>query len=71
MMMQAIPDSTGREDLVKSLREALLLSAAKQMGVTRLARGDSISRLAARVIACSAKGSGYALPSTLHFLDAR
>lgn len=71
LLMQAVPDSTGREDLVKALREALLLSAAKKAGATRLARGDSINRLAARVIACSAKGAGFALPSTLHFLDAR
>lgn len=68
---QAVPDATGREDLVKALRERLLLAAAASRMVTMLARGDSSDRLAARVIALSAKGCGFALPSTLHFLDAR
>ena len=54
-----------------ALRETLLLRAARSAGAAWLARGDSSSRLAARVIAMSAKGSGYALPSTLHFLDGR
>ena len=69
--LQAVPDSTGREDLLKALRETLLLRAARSVGAAWLARGDSSSRLAARVIAMSAKGSGYGLPSTLHFLDGR
>lgn len=34
-VLQAIPDTTGREDLARSMREALLLSAARQRGVTR------------------------------------
>ena len=71
LSMQAIEDSTGREDLVKMLREAVLLSYGKSRGVTRLAKGDSSDRLAARVIALAAKGDGYSLPSTLHFIDSR
>ena len=71
LFMQAIEDSTGREDLVKMLREAVLLSYGKSRGVTRLAKGDSSDRLAARVIALAAKGDGYSLPSTLHFIDSR
>ena len=57
--------------MVKALREAVLLSAAHTQGVTKLARGDSASRLAARAIAMSAKGQGFSLPASMHYLDAR
>lgn len=69
--MQAVPDTTGREDVVKALREALLMREARRRGVTHLARGDSSDRLAARAVALSAKGCGHALPASLHFIDAR
>lgn len=71
LCVQAVSDSTGRQDLVKALREAVLLSAAGRNGVTKLARGDSASRLAARAIAMSAKGEGFSLPASMHYLDAR
>lgn len=70
-LFQAIEDSTGREDFVQHLRESILLSYGRRMAVTKLAKGDTSDRLAARAIAMASKGSGYALPSTLHFMDAR
>lgn len=69
--MQAVPDATGREDLVGALRLRLLLAAAAALGCNRLALGDSATRLAARTVALAAKGAGYALPASLQHYDAR
>ena len=49
----------------------VLLSTAAKLGANKLARGDSSTKLAMRVLATAAKGAGYALPSQLHFLDSR
>lgn len=68
---QAVPDATGREDLVGALRLRLLLAAAAALGCNRLALGDSATRLAARTLALAAKGAGYALPASLQHFDAR
>ena len=68
---QAVPDATGREDLVGALRLRLLLAAAAALGCNRLALGDSATRLAARAVALAAKGAGHALPASLQHFDAR
>ena len=69
--VQAVPDATGREDLVGALRLRLLLAAAAALGCNRLALGDSATRLAARAVALAAKGAGYALPASLQHFDGR
>ena len=64
-------DITGKEDLIASLRKALLLRIAAQLGCNKGALGTSATRMAVRTIAMSAKGSGYALPGAIHFTDSR
>jgi hypothetical protein len=68
---QAVPDATGREDLVAALTRRLLLAAAAGLGCNRLALCDSATRLAARAVAAAAKGAGRALPASLQHFDAR
>ncbi len=64
-------DKTGREDLIAHLRRALLLRAATELGCNKLALGSCATRLAAHIVASVSKGSGYALPADLQFVDAR
>lgn len=52
---QGIKDMTGREDLVASLRNALLLRHAAQLGCNKVARGECADTLAVRVISETAK----------------
>ena len=68
---QAVEDATGREDLIEALRNALLVQTAARLGYNRVARGDNATRIAARVIAMSSKGAGFALPSCIQYYDAR
>lgn len=64
-------DVTGREDLIESLRNAVLLKTAARMGYNKIARGDCATRVAVRTIASAAKGAGFALPATIQHYDAR
>ena len=66
-----VTDVTGREDFIDSLRRQLLLARAQALGSTRLALGDSSTRVAARIIAGAAKGRGYSLPADIQATDAR
>ena len=68
---QAVSDITGKEALIASLRKALLLRVAAQLGCNKVALGTSATRMAVRTVAMSAKGSGYALPGSIHFTDSR
>ena len=68
---QAVEDATGREDLIEALRNALLVHTAARLGYNKVARGDNATRIAARVIAMSSKGAGFALPSCIQYFDAR
>lgn len=61
-LVEGVEDETGREDLVRYLRERLLLRVGAALGFNRVARGDSATLCAVRVIAESCKGRGYALP---------
>ncbi|GFR39726.1 hypothetical protein Agub_g207, partial [Astrephomene gubernaculifera] len=70
-LLQAVPDPTGREDLVRLLRGRLLAGTAGRLGATKLLRADSGTALAARVIADTAKGRGYSLPGDIQLVDAR
>ena len=69
--MQAVEDATGREDLIEALRNALLVQTAARLGYNKIARGDNATRIAARVIAMSAKGAGFALPACIQYFDRR
>ena len=69
--MQAVEDTTGREDLTEALRNALLIRLAARHGYNKVARGDSATCVAARVIAMSSKGSGFALPACIQYFDRR
>ena len=70
-LLQAVPDPTGREDLVRHLRTRLLLQAAQAAGCNKLLLGDTGTRVATQVIAAAAKGRGYALPADIQWVDAR
>ncbi|KAG2424524.1 hypothetical protein HXX76_014405 [Chlamydomonas incerta] len=70
-LLQAVQDPTGREDLIQHLRRRLLAAAGAMAGATKLLCGDSATALAARVIADTAKGRGFALPSDIQLVDAR
>ena len=69
--MQAVEDTTGREDLIEALRNSLLIRTASRHGYNKVAKGDSATCVAARVIAMSAKGSGFALPACIQYFDRR
>ena len=69
--LQGIEDATGREDLIESLRNALLVRIAALLGYNKIARGDNATRIAARVIAMSSKGAGFALPACIQYFDRR
>ena len=64
-------DATGREDMIEALRNALLVRTAASLGYNKIARGDNATRIAARVIAMSAKGAGFALPGCIQYFDRR
>ncbi|GLI60528.1 hypothetical protein VaNZ11_002523 [Volvox africanus] len=70
-LLQSVPDPTGREDLLRHLRNRLLAAVAAQLGANKVLRGDTATALAARVISETAKGRGYALPGEIQLLDAR
>ena len=71
LCMQAVDDPTGKEDLTEALRNALLIRMAARHGYNKVARGDSATCVAARVIAMSSKGSGFALPACIQYFDRR
>ncbi|KAG2448454.1 hypothetical protein HYH02_006346 [Chlamydomonas schloesseri] len=70
-LLEAVQDPTGREDLIHHLRRRLLAAAGTAEGATKLLCGDSATALAARVVADTAKGRGFSLPSDIQLLDAR
>ena len=69
--LQAVEDATGREDMIEALRNTLLVRTAASLGYNKIARGDNATRIAARVIAMSAKGAGFALPGCIQYFDRR
>ncbi|GLC59931.1 hypothetical protein PLESTB_001555300 [Pleodorina starrii] len=70
-LLQSVPDPTGREDLVRTLRTRLLAAVAGGLGAAKVLRGDTATVLAARIISDTAKGRGYSLPGGIQLLDAR
>ena len=69
--VQAVEDVTGREDLIESLRNALMVRVAARLGYNKLARGDCATRVAVRTIASDAKGAGFALTASIQHFDGR
>jgi cytoplasmic tRNA 2-thiolation protein 2 len=70
-LLQAVSDTTGREDLAVHLQDSLLLRAAAVLGCSRMLRGESACRTAANIIAEAAKGRGFSVPADIQLLDAR
>ena len=69
--VQAVPDPSGRETLIEALRCVLLNALACAHCCNKIACGDNATRAAVRVISLATQGTGFALPASLHYLDAR
>ncbi|KAL7749500.1 Cytoplasmic tRNA 2-thiolation protein 2 [Sorochytrium milnesiophthora] len=59
--LMATSAGTAREDLLVHLRLRLLLTISQSLGCSHLLLGSSTTRLAAEIIATTAKGRGYGL----------
>ncbi|CAK9279109.1 unnamed protein product [Sphagnum jensenii] len=70
-LLESVQDMTGREDLIEYLRMQVLQQVAKEHGYTKLVLGLCTTRIAARVLAATAKGQGYSLPADIQYLDSR
>jgi hypothetical protein len=71
VLLAAVGDPTGRDDLARHLRSSLLLRTAAALGCSRLALGDCATALAAHIVAAASKGCGYSLAGDVRLLDAR
>ncbi|GJP32968.1 hypothetical protein CLOM_g17539 [Closterium sp. NIES-68] len=63
-------DGTGREDLVEAMRMDALHLLAYRVGCSKIVVGTTVTRMAARVIAATAKAQGFSLPTDLACLTA-
>jgi cytoplasmic tRNA 2-thiolation protein 2 len=54
-LLESVQDMTGREDLIEYLRMQVLQQVAKEHGYTKLVLGLCTTRIAARVLAATAK----------------
>lgn len=70
-LLAGVEDPTGREDLQELLRARALQALAREHGYTRVVSGLCATRVAARVVADTAKGRGFALPAAVQYVDAR
>ncbi|CAI5534511.1 unnamed protein product [Closterium sp. Naga37s-1] len=64
-------EGTGREDVVEALRLDALMLLAQRLRCSKVVVGSTATRLAAHVIASTAKAQGFALPADLAVWDAR
>ncbi|GJP32368.1 hypothetical protein CLOM_g16964 [Closterium sp. NIES-68] len=64
-------DGTGREDLVEAMRMDALHLLAYRVGCSKIVVGTTVTRMAARVIAATAKAQGFSLPTDLAVFDCR
>eukprot|EP00249_Psilotum_nudum_P019408 c27239_g1_i4 orf=43-1518(+) len=71
LLLQNVDDSTGKEDLLEHLRLQLLQKVADDHGYTKLILGLCTSRIAAKVVAATAKGQGFSLPADIQYYDSR
>ncbi|XP_054800632.1 cytoplasmic tRNA 2-thiolation protein 2 [Prosopis cineraria] len=70
-LVNAVSDSTGKEDLLLYLRMLALQKVASEFGYSRIVLGSCISRIARHVISATVKGQGYSLPADIQYVDAR
>lgn len=70
-LMNVVSDTTGREDMLLSLRMLALQKVASEFGYNRILLGSCISRIAAHVLSATVKGQGYSLPADIQYVDAR
>ncbi|KAM1306563.1 hypothetical protein ACFX2H_008931 [Malus domestica] len=70
-LLDAVPDATGKEDLLLHMRMLALQKVASEKGYNRLVLGSCISRIACHVITATVKGQGYSLPADIQYVDAR
>jgi hypothetical protein len=67
-LLQAVTDTTGREDLLQHLRGMLLLQLGAQLRCNKVVTGDTATAMAIRVIAETAKVRMGAASSKPHAL---
>lgn len=70
-LLDAVPDDTGKEDLLAYLRMLCLQKVAIENGYSKLVLGSCTSTIARHVISATVKGQGYSLPADIQFVDAR
>ncbi|CAA2983293.1 cytoplasmic tRNA 2-thiolation 2 [Olea europaea subsp. europaea] len=70
-LMDAVPDVTGKEDLLEHLRMLSLQKIAVDNGYTKLVLGTCTSRIACHVLEATVKGEGYSLAADIQYVDAR
>lgn len=70
-LLDAIGDSTGKEDFLKHLRMLCLQKVAVENGYTQLILGSCTSTIARHVLSATVKGQGYSLPADIQYVDAR
>lgn len=63
--------SSSRSDVHKLLVKLLLLRSAKILGCTKVAMGCNATYFAMHTLSSILKGSGFALPADIQYLDAR
>lgn len=62
---------TAKEDLLRSLRNQLLIKVAGTTGIPKVMVGDSASRIAVRILSNISQGRGEALSYDIGFVDSR
>lgn len=58
----ALPSRTSQEDMLTLYKERLMIETAREYGCRAILFGNSATSLAAKTLALTAKGRGYALP---------
>uniref|UniRef100_A0A2N9F6E8 Cytoplasmic tRNA 2-thiolation protein 2 n=2 Tax=Fagus sylvatica TaxID=28930 RepID=A0A2N9F6E8_FAGSY len=70
-LLDAVSDTTGKEDLLLHIRMLSLQKLASENGYNRIVLGLCTSRIACHVITATVKGQGYSLPADIQYVDAR
>ncbi|KAJ8101349.1 hypothetical protein POJ06DRAFT_95119 [Lipomyces tetrasporus] len=64
-VLSNIRDRTSKLDILQTIRESLVLEAAKKLQCTSIVWGDTMSRLAEKTLSLTAKGRGSVIPYIL------
>ncbi|KAK4481702.1 hypothetical protein RD792_012610 [Penstemon davidsonii] len=70
-LLNAVSDTTGKEDLLVQLRMLALQKIALENGYTKLVLGTCTSRIACHVLEATVKGQGFSLAADIQYVDAR